>query len=383
MSMLTPQGFKRKRYNEIFTSLERRVKDELGEDTNTSKRSFLGILLMVFAWFLSLFAQDLENTYNSNFTETSEGVSLDKNAKRQGAERQRALHAIGEIQVKGVPSVLVEAGLVVETKTRIQFETTESKRIDNNEMVIIPIRALVSGVDGNVDVGEITEIVNPQVGVNEVVNLTATKGGRNRETDQALKARLDRTKYEDNRLVYNLLNVDGVRDVYLDSNEEMTEVDGLPPKSIAPFVWGGDDIELAETIMIHKGGGVQSYGGTVVDVVDSKQRTHPIGFTRPTQKSIYINAILTVNDDFISYNEARTTLIQYVGGLDEDGIEYDGIGIGYDVINFKAKMAVGKLPGVDDVQMEFSTDGVTYTTNNIEIARNELAVTDWEKVVVS
>lgn len=383
MSMLTPQGFKRKRYAEIFESLERRAKEELGEDKNTSQRSFLGIILRLVAWFLSLFAQDLEDTYNANFADTAEGVALDRNAKRQGAERQRALRAIGEITIEGAAGVRVASGFVVGTIEDIRFQTTRDVRLNSDGVAIAPIQAIDPGSAGNAPAGSITEIINPQVGVDSVVNLLPTSGGRERESDTALRQRLDRTKKGDNQLTYNLLNVEGVRDVYLDSNEEIVEVDGLPPKSVAPVVWGGDEQEVVETIFRYKGAGIQSFGDIYVDVVDSKQRTHPIGYSRPIEVPIYVRATLTVNSDFNSLTEARSVIIEYIGGRDEDGTEYDGLGINSDVIAFRAAMAVGELEGVEDVDIQLSTDGETFSYSNIPISRKELSVTDWEKVVVS
>lgn len=383
MSMLTPQGFKRLRYAEIFESLERRAKEELGEDKNTSQRSFLGIVLRLVAWFLSLFAQDLEDTYNANFADTAEGVALDRNAKRQGAERQRALRSIGEVMIDGTAGVRVASGFAVGTNDDIRFQTTRAVQLNSDGVAIAPIQAIDPGSTGNVPAGSITEIINPQVGVDAVVNLLPASGGRERESDTALRQRLDRTKKGDNQLTYNLLNVEGVRDVYLDSNEEIVEVDGLPPKSVAPVVWGGDEQEVVETIFRYKGAGIQSYGDIFVDVVDSKQRTHPIGYSRPIEVPIYVRATLTVNSDFNSLIEARTVIIEYIGGRDEDGMEYDGLGINSDVIAFRAAMAVGELEGVEDVDIQLSTDGETFSYSNIPISRKELSVTDWEKVVVS
>lgn len=388
MSMLTYKGFKRKRYADYIASMESKAKEEFGEDINTSPRTFLGILIRLVAWFLSVFAQDLEDTYNANFIDTAVGVDLDKAGKRQGAKRQSALRAVGEVEFTGVISIPIEAGSLIETKRGIQFRTTEQVTIGEDERVTAKVEAVLPGIEGNVPSDSITEIVNPKIGVESVTNPLATNDGRDRESDKAFRERLDRTKDQENRLVFQLLNVEGVKDVFLNQNEMINEVNGLPPKSISPLVWGGEDMEVASTILRYKAGGIQSFGGTVIDVEDSKKVLHPIGFTRPVYTPIYINASLTTNSQFNSLDEARTKIIEYVGGQDEDGTEFEGLSINEDVIAFKVALAVGKLNGVEDVRLEMSLDGTAYSTDNITFNNNDptqkvIPVTDWEKVVVT
>ncbi|KAB8139257.1 hypothetical protein F9U64_01135 [Gracilibacillus oryzae] len=377
--LLDERGFKRKRYADIIASMEQRAREKFGEDVNLSERQFLGILIRVVAWFMSLFAQDLESAYNAGFVETSEGVALDRNAKRQGATRQQALFARGLLTITGEDNTVINSGFLVETARKIQFQTTETATIVNGS-VNVPIRALERGVDGNVEANSITDIVTPRVGVNSVTNSEATSGGREKETDLAFKRRLDRTKKAENRLVFQLLNVEGVIDAFLYENVTMEELNGLPKKSIEPLVWGGNDQEVAQTILRYKAGGMQSFGETYVEVTDSKQQPQMIGFTRPEEVDVYVNATITGNVDL---DAVRTKIIEYIGGRDEDGTEYDGLGINDNVIIFQVATHAGTVAGVEDAVIQVSIDGIDYNSNNIVINRKQRAVTDWEKVVVS
>ncbi|SFL81039.1 baseplate J/gp47 family protein [Salibacterium qingdaonense] len=378
MSMLDKNGFKRKRYADIVASLENRAKEKMGESTNLSPKQFLGIFLRVIAWILSLFAQDLEDTYNAAFVETSEGIALNRNAKRQSARRMQPLRSTGSIEITGEEDTVVDSGFVVETSRSIRFRTTESVTISSGGTVTADIEAAERGQQGNVNAGDITEIVNPSPGIDSVTNPEATSGGRDRESDEELRERLDRTRSEENRLVFNLLDVTGVRDVYLDSNETNTTSDGIPPKSIEPVVWGGAEQDVVETIMRYKSGGIQSFGDTQVTVQDSKGRDQAIGYSRPNIVDVYVNITLSGSAD---QDAIRANIIEYIGGQDADGTEYDGLGIKEDVIAFQALMSAGRDSSAEDITIELSTDGSTYSYDNITINQREYARTDADKVV--
>ncbi|MDQ0299629.1 hypothetical protein J2S78_002049 [Salibacterium salarium] len=376
--MLDGNGFKRKRYADIVASLEDRAREAFGETVNLSPSQFLGILIRVIARVLSIFTQDLEDTYNAAFFETSSGVALDRNARRQSARRMRPLRSTGAIEITGEEDTSIDSGFVVETNQSVRFRTTESVTVPSDGTVKADIEAVERGQQGNVNADDITEIVNPSPGIDSVTNPEATSGGRDRESDEELRERLDRTQSEENRLVFNLLDVEGVRDVYLDSNEENTEVDGIPPKSIEPVVWGGDEEDIVETIMRYKSGGIQSFGDTQVTVQDSKGRDQEIGYSRPNVVDVYVNVTLSGSAD---EDAIRTNIIEYIGGQDEGGTEYDGLGIKEDVIAFQALMAAGEDSGADDISIELSTDDESFSYENIEINQREYARTDADKVV--
>ncbi|PJH69497.1 phage baseplate protein, partial [Salmonella enterica subsp. enterica serovar Typhimurium] len=85
------------------------------------------------------------------------------------------------------------------------------------------------------------------------------------------------------------LEITGVRDAIVRENTAINERDGLPPKCIAPFVFGGTDEEIAHVIYRNKAGGVQSYGEDVIEITDERRQTHYIGITRPEVIQIYVN----------------------------------------------------------------------------------------------
>jgi len=312
------------------------------------------------------------------FYQSSSGIALDRNAKRQGAKRQPALPSRGYVVFEGRDGTTIESGFLVATENEEEFRTIESVRITDGTATA-QVESIRKGRDANVPAGAISEIVQPRVGVDSVYNPEPTTGGRDRETDAELRARLDRTRRKEGRLVHRLLDIEGVRDVYLDYNDQNSEVDGLPPHCIAPIVWGGDEEEIAQTIMQYKSAGIRSYGEIEVEVPDTKEKTHTIGFSRPEAVPIYVRATVTGEVD---YEAIRTRIISFIGETDEDGTEYDGLGINENLIYFQLVHQIGGSAGIINADIEWSTDGVNYHKNDIEIGRTQYATTDWQMVVV-
>lgn len=390
MSMLTPRGFKRKRYADIVEEMSNRALDLFGEDTDISERSPIGIFIRISAWFMALFAQDLEDTYNNGIVDKSEGIAVDYHLKRQGNSRQPALQSSGELTIVGEPGTVVEQGFLVETPSGVQFTIDTDVTLTGLDSV--PITAVEAGANGNVPAGMISVVTNPLIGVNEVYNEEPTSGGRDRESDADAIARYYQSLSRGGSSTIEsvratLLNVDGVRDAIVLENDTNSEVDGVPPKSIAPFINGGTDEDIAIAIMRDsKAGGIQSYGTTIAYYTDTMGNEHPVGFTRPDLVDIYVEVELETGDQFPldGFDQVRTAIIAYIGGQDEDAVEYDGLGLDQDVIYTRIISAIYTVPGVDDVTgLLIGTDPGSLSESNIEINLQEIAVTDWEKVVVS
>lgn len=389
--MLDENGFKKKTYAELIEEMEAKAREGFGETINLSPRSFLGILIRLYAWFLAIVWQVIEKVYNNSFPGTAEGVSLDRAVRFKGISRNLEEYAYGKVKIRGTPGATIETGFIVGTKNNIYFETTEDAVLDEIGEAIVEIYAEEKGTQGNVAAGEITEILYPDPEVIfEVINLEPTAGGTDRETDTALYTRYQ--SYPPNKgssdlegIQAELLEIPGVRDAIVSQNTSMVEKDGIPPKSIAPFVFGGTDLDVAKAIFGRKAGGIQSFGSTVVEVFDSKNIKHYIGFTRPEIIQIYVRVTLTKKANFPSdgIEIVRAQILNYIGGENESGTEYPGLGLKQNVIINQIVWSIIELNIVDDVAVELSTDGVTYTSGNITVLDGKVAKTSFDKVVVS
>lgn len=103
--------------------------------------------------------------------------------ERTGIERKRATKAEGNLQIiKGFGNIL--KGDIFETETGVQFESLYTGLVQAGS--IIPIRAKLGGVNGNVSADTIVYMPVTITGISQVTNPEKTQGGYDEETDSAL-----------------------------------------------------------------------------------------------------------------------------------------------------------------------------------------------------
>lgn len=387
---LTAQGFKRKTYPDILESMQARARAFFGEDINLSDRSPLGLFIQTVAWEQSRLWEEAEKVYYAGYVDDAEGTQLDGVTKYAAISRKAAQRARGTLNIKGNSGATVPAGFRVETKDGVAFRTVQNTVIGDTGDIVAKIEAIEPGQQGNVPAMTITKIINPVAGVESVFNGFPTEGGADTESDPEYRERYYRSLSSGGSstsaaVEAALLDMLAVKDAFVEENDAMEAVNGLPPKCIAPYVFGGDDAEVAKAILTAKAGGIQSFGATVMQVEDSRGYVHAIGFTRPAQKDIFARLQLTRGTEYPSDGDARviTAVIKYIGGMDADGVEYRGLGLGQSVIQSKVIATVGAIPGVVDIEVELSSDGINYSQSNIAISKVEIAITEPDKVVIA
>jgi uncharacterized phage protein gp47/JayE len=390
---LTPKGFKRKRYEDIWVDVQEQARQLFGDEFNLTERSPTGLFFRLVAWFLAVLWELAEKVYYSGFFSKGEGVQLDNlgnnmNIKRKGA--QKAATKNKTFQITGDPGTPIAQGFLVATKDDVLFQTTEDVILGSDGIGLVDVVAVNPGAAGNVPANAITEIVKPIAGVSAVTNLQPTEGGRDKESDYEYKQRYEKSLAEGGAATPDsiqaaLLSLPNVKAAIVEENDTMETIDGKPPKSVACFVYGGDDEEIAKVIFQKKSGGIQAYGSTLVTVVDKAGNPHLIGFTRVVEVTVYVRIDLTTNSKFPpdGRTKVRTEVIKYIGGTDEDGQTYAGMDIGSDVTIARVIAAAMLIPGIDDLSVELSTDGVNYVSQNIVIGPRQVAATDWQKIEVS
>lgn len=376
--MLDRKGFKRKRYNEIIESMNERARELFGDDINLGSRSPLGMFLRVVAWFISQLWELAEKVYFSGFASTAEGNNLDLVARNNGLVRIEAKKSSGKVFIDGTGTI--NAGFKV-SDGEITFETTEGGSLPGE----FPIIALERGTDGNVPANTITEIVNPQVGAETVNNPEPTTGGRGAETDAEFRSRyflsfavagastLD-------SIIASLLRTEGVRSANVEN-----VLDGDDIIGIRPIVLGGENDDIAKTLLEYKAWGVKTFGGESGEATAINNETYTLNFDYATVIDVYANINIKVSDEFPLNGEELIieTLLEYLGGLDEDGTLFTGTTMGEDVIYSRLIKRCFKVDGVDDVDIEISIDNITFNKENVEIGSDEVAESSFDKLVIT
>jgi uncharacterized phage protein gp47/JayE len=380
--VLDKNGFKRKTYDDLLTDMSAKAKELFGANANVTERAVLGILIRIMAWFLSLAWMAIEQVYHAAYRKSAEGVQLDKLLPLAGTTRNLDEYAFGEVTLTGTPNYTVGSGFLVGTEYDVNFETLEDVTLDVNGQGTVEIVCTEIGPIGNVEANSITEIVQTNADVISVTNVNATSGGRNKETDQEARERSDITVEGQGSgttasVRAELLKIPAVRAARVIENyEDVPDEFGTPSRAIQAFVLGGSDEDIAQAILNKKAGGIRPHGAIFVNIPDLSGDLKKIGFTRATEVNLFARVTVTKNTSFQSdgIDQVKNALVKYVGGADTTNQLYAGLNMGEKVYFSQSIKAITmNVAGIVDVDIEFSTDGVTYSSSNIDIAINEVA----------
>lgn len=249
--------------------------------------------------------------------------------------------------------------------------------------------AFTSKVSGAISAPSLSlnTINTPISGWTLVNNIQAGATGRNIETDIELRSRLaiSRTRGSGSleAIRSRILNLTGVTSVTIVENNTNAEVDGLPAKSFQTLVLGGDDNDIAKEIWLSKPAGIQTYGNTTVQVIDSQEKPHTIEFSRSTNLFIYTSITLTVNDNYLSnYTDIIKNLIVN---------KINSIGVGVDVIYQSLFASVYSVPGIENAVIKLASsldesdppNPESYLSANIVVAVDRIAKTDTSKISIT
>ncbi|MHA6481053.1 baseplate J/gp47 family protein [Paenibacillus sp. strain BS8-2] len=188
--MLDANGFKRRRFAEIYADMEAKAKEAFGQQINTGERSAIGIMLRLVAFFLGRLWQSLEDVYYSGHVHSATGRNLDRVGANYNTPRTLAQQSTGYISVTGTPLHILPAGFRMQTPAGVVFETLTPHTLSGSGSTTCPIRAVESGVSGNVEATTITIIVNPDADITAVSNAAATSGGLDTESDPVYRDRI-------------------------------------------------------------------------------------------------------------------------------------------------------------------------------------------------
>lgn len=384
---LTDSGFRRPTYAEWLDALEYKARELFGAKANLTVRSPLGLFLRIFAWALNLVFSALEDVYNSRFIDSAVGASLYNLGRAIGLRHLSAQKASGYLTFSGDDGVEVPEGYLAETLAGFQYVTLKAGTIKNGS-VTLPARAVVAGPDSNVAENTVTIIVNPKSGVDSVTNEKPFEGGKNTETEAEFRQRyydsvdfaggvnLDAIIAEIYGSVESVINVSGE-----ENDTDKVNAAGLPPHSFEIIAYGGLDEDVAAAIFKRKGAGIQTYGNTTVAVVSASGRTYDISFSRPTTVKVWVNVTKLVTNDYFpsdGIQQIKKAVVAYIGNTNNTGLN-----IGTDVICVTLPTEVLKVSGVVDFDLQISSDGKTFSRENISISSRQKAITDESVVNVS
>jgi uncharacterized phage protein gp47/JayE len=294
------------------------------------------------------------------------------------------LTAIGS-QITAIPASVENDVLRI---TESNQENTFSVAISNNmtfETIGSPV-TFECTTDGAITpaIGDLTDIVTTYAGWDSVSNNVSANTGRLAESDTALRQRWNASLYTrsvgmTDSIASALMALNGVTSAYVYENDsDTTDEDGRPPHSIEAVVNGGETDEIGLTIWKKKAAGIDTFGSQSVSINDSQGFPHTINFNRPLIVPIYLNITVTEYPE-----EALPTNAQAM--ITEAVLNYgNSLTVGNDVILQRFMGAIYQnVAGIGYITVTASTNGSTYSSNNISIDARHVATFDATRIQVT
>lgn len=228
------------------------------------------------------------------------GPSLYGLVQLNGIKQQDASSSTVVLQLTGTPATVIPAGqLASDVNNANQWSTLAEVELDGTGVGSVQAASLAVGPI-TADIGTIINIVTPFPGWTGVTNLAAATPGRNVETDTELRQRRDRSTMAPaaspvESVYANLANITGVTYARVRQNNTLlTDSNGIPGKSVAAVVVGGEDLDIAYTLLARTGIASAWYGNTSQVLFDGQGEPYTVSWTRPTPLVVYVGLELEI-----------------------------------------------------------------------------------------
>lgn len=259
---------------------------------------------------------------------------------------------------------------------------------DGTASVDVPVQAEVAGPYAAVS-GTLTEIETPVSGWKSAINILDAQVGDVVEKDPDFRIRRENELQASGDATINAIRsrvlrvglgtVDAVKACVVFQNTTLvTNVDGLPGKSIEAVILGGLDQPIREAVF-SKAGGIESYGNVTGSVTDSAGNPHVVKFSRATEKLIYIAIDLQKIDGTYPINGDDAVKAAIV-----EALKFPDHTFGTDVTGFQISSPLDGVPGVFDVtEVRLGLAAAPVGTARITIGPREIATFDTSRIVVN
>lgn len=379
--MVSKEGYRRRTLEEILNAKIAMAKELFGETINTEENTALGKFIMICAYDQYHIEELAEQIYYSIFPQTASGISLDRLGWGVGIKRNAETSAMYKVKVTGTAGEKVESGFLVGIDTNyigedtdLTFENTQETVIGENGECEITVMCTTAGVIGNVPPSIINRVVNAVSYVDTVQGIGVIEAAAGEESDYDFRTRYEKAingkgGCNEAAILSALISVPTVKDVFINVNESATEYVGeIPPKAIACYVSGGIgyEQEIGEAIFNKKPVGIGTHGDQSVFVNYGALTDYEVKFSFAESKDIYIKIELVTNEKFETSGNAtiKANIETYINAL----------GMGEQLITTALYGYIYKVAGVVSAIVTVSTDGQTYTANNVDVAVNEHCV---------
>lgn len=364
--MLSESGFIRPTYQELLADRITKAKELFGEDIETSELTALGKFIRLDVYDLATAYEVLEDVYYARFPHTARGVSLDRLCVFVGISRNPPTYALHTVKFTGTAGHEIETGFLVSDSSENVFHTLGVATIGEDGTCEAQVESNEPGEIGNVALGSIDTIVNPDMDVLTVEHIAIDTIATDAESDVELRARFEDTiagsgsgTAESIRAaIMRVRNVSGC--VIIENDSAETDSDGRPPNSFECFVTAPEDVypEIAEAIFQKKPLGIKAVGDMAVEITDESGIAREVRFSVAEQIVVYFNIEIKVSNRFGADGTAliRERIAERVNNLQN----------GDDLILTSLYADIYGVEGVEKVSvLQVSTNGTTYNSDDV------------------
>ncbi len=377
-------------YNDILEDMINSMKKIYGQDIYLENDSADYQLLSILALKVHDSYQAVQYAYNSRSPATAIGAALDSVVKLNGIYRKPAGYSTCELTITGTPFTEIINGSVKDNTGNV-WSLPASVVIGSDGTIKSTATCNVAGAVTALP-GDITQIDTPTFGWKTVNNEVSAIPGNAIETDGELRQRQTISVSNPSQTmlagtlgaIRALKNVARVSVYENDTNISAVDPDnnpfGLPPHSITCVVEGGDDNDIAEAILYHKGIGCYTNGTTVISVKDQNEYINTVRFYRPSYVPIFVHIKIKKYTGYISSlaSTVKSAIYDYIQGLE----------IGRDVsISMLTGIVVGCNPnpskplfGISSITIGRSKEALA--AGDVDITYNEVASPVYDNIEV-
>lgn len=339
---------------------------------------------------ISIFAKKIYDTnslvlltYNNRTVNTAIGVGLDNLCALVGITRKPATYSTVQVTINGDASTEINDGQISDGTNLWDLPAVVT--IPSNGIITVQARSHSKGYVTALP-NTLTTIVTPAYGWLGVTNNYQANPGVDEETDASLRERYAQATASPANTVFESMiasvsQVDGVSKLKVYENDTgITDDNGLPPHSVTFVVEGGDNADIATEIYYKKTPGCYTNGDVEVNLTSETGNVTVVRFYRPTYKTVYVKVLVKklsgYNDNYAT--NIKNAIVEYIEGIEISEVVYRSI---------LWSLAVGQLGSIQSPEfavtdIQLSTDGSSYNTNDIAMFFNEVASTDSAKVTV-
>ena len=316
------------------------------------------------------------------------GPSLQGLAQLNGLTAQPATRSLVTLTLGGTPFLLIPSGQLASDLNNLhQWETLTPVTLDGAGVGTTTGRCTEYGpIDA--DVGAINSIVTALAGWASVTNATVPSVGRLAETTTELRVRRDRSTMAPSaspvESVYsNLANLPGVTYCRVYQNNTLaTDANGITAKCVAAVIVGGDDTDIAYTLLARTGVVSDWFGSSQMTLFDVQNEPYVVKWTRPVALPIYLAITIQVYQPSVfpanGIQQIKDAIKAYaIGGAPALGIQ-DGFGDtgfppGAPVIRSRLYTPLNFVPGHRVTILNLGTAPAPVGTADIAVPWNQYA----------